>query len=57
MRRAKEHEDGLHEVKEQTRIQARWQIIIADVSMSLDNMLAVAAVARNNVPMLAPKPH
>ena len=33
-------------------MQALWQIIIADVSMSLDNVLAVAAVARNNVPML-----
>jgi YjbE family integral membrane protein len=41
-----------HEVKEKTLMQALWQIIIADVSMSLDNVLAVAAVARNNVPML-----
>ena len=28
------------------------QIIIADVSMSLDNVLAVAGAARGNVPML-----
>lgn len=32
--------------------QALWQIIIADVSMSLDNVLAVAAVARNNLQLL-----
>lgn len=40
------------EHKEKTLAQALWQIIIADVSMSLDNVLAVAAVARNNLPML-----
>jgi YjbE family integral membrane protein len=40
------------EHKEKTLVQALWQIIIADVSMSLDNVLAVAAVARNNLPML-----
>jgi YjbE family integral membrane protein len=40
------------EAKEKTLLQALWQIIVADVSMSLDNVLAVAAVARNNVPML-----
>jgi YjbE family integral membrane protein len=40
------------EAKEKTLLQALWQIIIADVSMSLDNVLAVAAVARNNLPML-----
>jgi YjbE family integral membrane protein len=28
--------------------QAAWQIVIADVSMSLDNVLAVAAVSRHN---------
>lgn len=43
---------GHHEVKEKTLLQALWQIIIADVSMSLDNVLAVAAVARDNLPML-----
>jgi YjbE family integral membrane protein len=47
-----EQEEGQHEVKEKTLMQALWQIIVADVSMSLDNVLAVAAVARNNVPML-----
>ena len=40
------------EVKEKSIGQALWQIIVADVSMSLDNVLAVAAVARNDVVML-----
>ena len=31
---------------------ALWQIVVADVSMSLDNVLAVAAVARNNITLL-----
>ncbi|MGG5810295.1 TerC family protein [Falsiroseomonas sp. CW058] len=51
--RGKEDEEESHgEHKEKTLLQALWQIIVADVSMSLDNVLAVAAVARNNVPML-----
>ena len=52
--RGKEEEDGSdgHEHKEKTLGQALWQIIVADVSMSLDNVLAVAAIARNNLPML-----
>jgi YjbE family integral membrane protein len=41
-----------HEAKEKTLMQALWQIIVADVSMSLDNVLAVAAVARDNLAML-----
>jgi len=40
------------EVKEKTLGQALWQIVVADVSMSLDNVLAVAAVARNDIVML-----
>jgi YjbE family integral membrane protein len=40
------------EVKEKTLAAALWQIVLADVSMSLDNVLAVAAVARNDVVML-----
>ena len=40
------------EVKEKSLAQALWQIVVADVSMSLDNVLAVAAVARNDVTML-----
>ncbi len=31
---------------------AIWTIIVADLVMSLDNVLAVAAVAKNNVPVL-----
>ena len=52
--RGQEAEDGSegHEHKEKTLGQALWQIIVADVSMSLDNVLAVAAIARNNLPML-----
>ncbi|WP_426956347.1 TerC family protein [Muricoccus radiodurans] len=37
---------------DKTLMAALWQIIIADVSMSLDNVLAVAAVARSNVTLL-----
>ena len=40
------------EVKEKSLGAALWQIIVADVSMSLDNVLAVAAVARNDITML-----
>lgn len=40
------------EAKEKTLAQALWQIVLADVSMSLDNVLAVAAVARNDITML-----
>ena len=40
------------EAKEKTLMAALWQIVVADVSMSLDNVLAVAAVARNDVVML-----
>jgi YjbE family integral membrane protein len=52
LRGKEEEEEGHGEVKEKTLMQALWQIIVADVSMSLDNVLAVAAVARNNLPML-----
>jgi YjbE family integral membrane protein len=48
-----EDEAGAHgEVKEKSLAQALWQIVVADVSMSLDNVLAVAAVARNDITML-----
>lgn len=40
------------EVKEKSLMAALWQIVVADVSMSLDNVLAVAAVARNDIMML-----
>lgn len=37
---------------EKTLAEALWQIVLPDVSMSLDNVLAVAAVARNDMVML-----
>ncbi len=40
------------EVQQKSLMAALWQIIIADVSMSLDNVLAVAAVARANFTLL-----
>lgn len=40
------------EVGQKSLMAALWQIIIADVSMSLDNVLAVAAVARANFTLL-----
>jgi predicted tellurium resistance membrane protein TerC len=33
-------------------MKALKQIVIADVSMSLDNVLAIAGIARGNMPML-----
>ncbi|MBO1074042.1 YjbE family putative metal transport protein [Roseomonas marmotae] len=39
-------------VAEKSLGQALWQIVLADVSMSLDNVLAVAAVARANLNLL-----
>jgi YjbE family integral membrane protein len=44
--------DGGAAPAEKTLVQALWQIVLADVSMSLDNVLAVAAVARANLPLL-----
>jgi YjbE family integral membrane protein len=35
-----------------TFAQAAWQIVIADVSMSLDNVLAVAGAARDHTTVL-----
>jgi YjbE family integral membrane protein len=46
-----EEADGT-EASEKTLGQALWQIVLADVSMSLDNVLAVAAVARSNLTLL-----
>jgi YjbE family integral membrane protein len=40
------------EAEPKSLMAALWQIIIADVSMSLDNVLAVAAVARANFTLL-----
>ncbi|MFT8244144.1 YjbE family putative metal transport protein [Roseomonas sp. BN140053] len=41
-----------HTAPDKTLVQALWQIVVADVSMSLDNVLAVAAVARSNLTLL-----
>jgi YjbE family integral membrane protein len=50
---AEEERSGHHEEhKEKPLLAALWQIILADVSMSLDNVLAVAAVARSNLVLL-----
>ncbi|RVT89968.1 TerC family protein [Rhodovarius crocodyli] len=47
-------EEGGHEAEAETKTMAvaLRQIVIADVSMSLDNVLAVAGAAGNNMPML-----
>jgi YjbE family integral membrane protein len=45
-------EDPTHHAEEKTMAQALWQIVVADVSMSLDNVLAVAGAAAGNMPML-----
>ena len=48
-----EAEPGVpHEHHRKTFAQAFTQILIADVSMSLDNVLAVASLARNHLPVL-----
>jgi YjbE family integral membrane protein len=52
LRHGGEEGEGEHDGREKTLVAALWQIIVADVSMSLDNVLAVAAVARNNLTML-----
>jgi YjbE family integral membrane protein len=45
--------DGQHvEFPHKTFRAAMWQIIVADVSMSLDNVLAVVGIARTNFHML-----
>ena len=49
---AREEETEGHAHHDKTLMAALWQIIVADVSMSLDNVLAVAAVARSNVTLL-----
>jgi YjbE family integral membrane protein len=43
-----ENGDGTSKAPKKTLAQATWQIIIADVSMSLDNVLAVAGAAREH---------
>ena len=41
-----------HAHHDKSLMSALWQIIVADVSMSLDNVLAIAAIARNNLTLL-----
>ena len=38
--------------RRKTFAQAAWQIVLADVSMSLDNVLAVAGAAREHIEAL-----
>jgi YjbE family integral membrane protein len=52
LRHAADEEASHEHAGEKSLMAALWQIIVADVSMSLDNVLAVAAVARNNVTLL-----
>lgn len=49
----KKHDDGHHEPPAKTLMSAIMQIVIADVSMSLDNVLGVAGVARDNMVSMA----
>ena len=48
LRSKDEEEEGHGKAAEKTIWQALWQIILADVSMSLDNVLAIAAAARGH---------
>ncbi|UFN50668.1 YjbE family putative metal transport protein [Roseomonas sp. OT10] len=48
---AEEAAEG-HAHHDKSLMAALWQIVVADVSMSLDNVLAIAAIARNNFPLL-----
>jgi YjbE family integral membrane protein len=43
---------GEPQSKAKTFRQAAWQIVVADISMSLDNALAVAGAARDHLPAL-----
>ncbi len=48
-----EGDDGEHEVKASDRLLAAvWTIIVADLVMSLDNVMGVAAAAKGNVPLI-----
>lgn len=47
-----ENATGEAPAKAKTFAQAAWQIVVADVSMSLDNALAVAGAAREHLPAL-----
>jgi YjbE family integral membrane protein len=45
-------DDGINTAPRKTFAQAAWQIVIADVSMSLDNVLAVAGAAMEHPTVL-----
>jgi YjbE family integral membrane protein len=48
-----EEEDGEHKVKASDRLLAAiWTIIVADLVMSLDNVMGVAAAAKGSVPLI-----
>ena len=48
-----DEEDGEHKVKASDRLLAAiWTIIVADVVMSLDNVMGVAAAAKGSVPLI-----
>lgn len=48
-----EEDDAEHKVKASDRLLAAvWTIIIADLVMSLDNVMAVAAAAKGSVPLI-----
>ena len=48
-----EDDSGEHKVKASDRLlTAVWTIIVADLIMSLDNVMAVAAAAKGNVPLI-----
>jgi YjbE family integral membrane protein len=51
--RAQAHEGGTKIVPHKTLARAVWQIILADLSMSLDNVLAVAGAARAQLWIMA----
>jgi YjbE family integral membrane protein len=46
--RKKGHAEANDNAKPKTFAQAAWQIVVADISMSLDNVLAVAGAARDH---------
>jgi len=48
-----QEQNGGHKIKASDRLlTAIWTILVADVVMSLDNVLAVAAAAEENVPLM-----
>jgi YjbE family integral membrane protein len=50
---AEEEEGGEHDVKASDRLLAAvWTIIVADLVMSLDNVMGVAAAAKGNGPLI-----